>query len=144
MNCQETNTISNAEGKNNTSVAYINIYGKVYIADACAKSSHLSDSVHAVVYVTNIKQGGLPVIAAFDMNANFDGDDVHKATSIHLQVDMQTMLENLPESATVYIQKNELDSVGATNNLRGLAAKIKFIGNNVSQNGNGVKGDYSL
>lgn len=97
---------------------------------------------NAVVYVTNIKQGGLPIVVAFDMNTTFDGDEVHKATSIHLQVDTQSMLENLPESATVYIQKNELDPVGATNNLRGLAAKIKFINGNISQNPADVK--YSL
>ena len=99
---------------------------------------------NAVVYITNIKQGGLPIIVAFDMDTNFDGDDVHKATSIHLQVDMQTMLGNLPESATVYIQKNELDPVGATNNLRGLAAKIKFIEDSVTQDRKDVKQQYSL
>ena len=78
------------------------------------------------------------------MNSTFDGDDVHKATSIHLQVDLQAMLESLPESATIYAQKNELDSVGATNNLRGLAAKIKFIESNVAQKKPPVKRDYSL
>lgn len=98
---------------------------------------------NAVVFVTNITQGGLPVIAAFDMNATFDGDKVHKATSIHLQVDTQAMLQNLPESATVYVQKNELDPVGATNNLRGLAAKIKFI-KNVAQHAKNVKKKFSL
>jgi hypothetical protein len=99
---------------------------------------------NAVVYVTNIKQGGLPIVAAFDMDATFDGDEVHKATSIHLQVDTQSMLENLPESATVYVQKNELDPVGATNNLRGLAAKIKFINDNISQKDPDVKVEFSL
>ena len=44
------------------------------------------------------------------------------------------MLDNLPESATVYSKnKNELEAVGATNNLRGLAANIKFISENVPQ-----------
>lgn len=73
-------------------------------------------------------QGGLPILAAFDLNADFDGDEVHKATSIHLQVDVQSMLDGLPETATVYIKnRNKLETVGATNNLRGLAASIKFI-----------------
>ena len=99
---------------------------------------------NAVVYVTDIKQGGLPVIAAFDMNATFDGDEVHQATSIHLQVDTQALLESLPKSATVYVRKNELDPVGATNNLRGLAAKIKFIEANVAQNVPEVKGKFSI
>ena len=98
---------------------------------------------NAVVFVTNIVQGGLPVIVAFDMNAVFDGDKVHKATSIHLQVDTQAMLQNLSEKATVYVQKNELDPVGATNNLRGLAAKIKFI-ERVPQQDSNVKKKSSL
>ena len=99
---------------------------------------------NAVVYVTNIKQGGLPMVAAFDLNAEFDGDSVHKATSIHLQVDTMSMLKNLPESAKVYIRKNELDPVGATNNLRGLAAKIEFIDGTVSQNNNDVNIQFSV
>ena len=97
---------------------------------------------NAVVFVTDIMQSGLPVLAAFDMNAMFDGDRVHKATSIHLQVDMQSMLENLPESAIVYVQKNELDPVGATNNLRGLAAKIKFV-DRVAHDGSNVNKKFS-
>lgn len=99
---------------------------------------------NAVVYITDIKQGGLPIVVAFDMNTTFDGDEVHKATSIHLQVDVGAMIKNLPASATVYIQKNELDPVGATNNLRGLAAKIKFIDKKVPQKTPGVKGQLSL
>ena len=98
---------------------------------------------NAVVYVTDIKQGGLPIVAAFDMNSTFDGDNVHKSTSIHLQVDVKSMLASLPKSATIYVQKNEPDPVGATNNLRGLAAKIKFIDKNVSQNSKTVKEKFS-
>ena len=95
---------------------------------------------NAIVYITNITQGGYPVIAAFDMNAVFDGDSVHKATSIHLQIDVQSMLENLPKTATVYVQnENELEAVGATNNLRGLAANIKFISKIVEQDSEKVK-----
>lgn len=99
---------------------------------------------NAVVYVTNIKQGSLPVVAAFDLNAEFDGDKVHQATSIHLQVDTMSMLENLPASATVYVRKNELDPVGVTNNLRSLAAKIKFIDSNLPQQEGNVNRQYSL
>ena len=74
------------------------------------------------------------------MNAVFDGDSVHKATSIHLQIDVQSMLENLPKTATVYVQnENELEAVGATNNLRGLAANIKFIFEIVEQDSEKVK-----
>ena len=42
------------------------------------------------------------------------------------------MLENLPGDATVYVQnENELAAVGATNNLRGLAASIKFTSGSI-------------
>ena len=79
-------------------------------------------------------------MAAFNRNSVFDGDDVHKATSIHLQIDVKSMLDNLPVDATVYVQnENELEAVGATNNLRGLAANIKFTDGSVPHRGNGVK-----
>jgi len=94
---------------------------------------------NAIVYVTDVKQGGLPIVATFDMNTTFDGDKVHKATSIHLQVDVNSLLKNLPNSATIYVQKNELDPVGATNNLRGLAAKIKFTEPMITQDQTEVK-----
>lgn len=46
------------------------------------------------------------------------------------------MLDNLPPTATVYIKnENELAAVGATNNLRGLAANIKFISKGIVTNG---------
>ena len=42
------------------------------------------------------------------------------------------MLENLPGDATVYVQnENELAAVGATNNLRGLAANRKPAGTTI-------------
>lgn len=99
---------------------------------------------NAIVYVTNVKQGGFPIVVAFDKNSMFDGDNVHKATSIHLQIDVQTMLDHLPNSATVYVKnKNELETVGATNNLRGLAANIKFIEEIVTQQEKNVKKEHS-
>ena len=98
---------------------------------------------NAVVYVTSIKQGGAPILAAFNMDSTFDGDDVHKATSIHLQIDVDSMLNNLPADATVYVKnENELAAVGATNNLRGLAANVKFIsGDSVAQDRANVNGE---
>lgn len=45
-----------------------------------------------------------------------------------IQINVQSMLGNLPQNATVHVQnENELAAVGATNNLRGLAANVKFI-----------------
>lgn len=87
---------------------------------------------NAIVFITDIKQGGAPVLVAFDRNTFFDGDKVHKATSIHLQMNVQAMLENLPASATVYVKnRNELAAVGATDNLRGLAANVKLISDGI-------------
>lgn len=60
---------------------------------------------NALIYITSIKQGGLPMVATFNMDATFDGDDVHQATSIHLQTDTMSLLQSLPKSATVYVQK---------------------------------------
>ncbi len=92
-------------------------------------------SRNALVYITSIKQNGKPVLLAFDKNAIFDGDEMHKCTSIHLQMDVKAMLEALPSDATIYVRnKNELAAaVGVTNNLRSLAANVEFIGENVAQ-----------
>ena len=109
--------------------------GKLAKLDSGIKNAPLvivNPGRNAIVYVTNIKQGGAPLLAAFNMDSEFDGDYVHKATSIHLQIDVQTMLNNLPAEATIYVQnKNELAAVGATNNLRGLAANVKFISDGI-------------
>ena len=44
------------------------------------------------------------------------------------------LLENLYEAATVYVKKkSEFDPVGATNKLRGLAAKIKFTSESLAE-----------
>lgn len=100
---------------------------------------------NAIVYITNVKQGGYPILAAFDMDADFDGDRVHKATSIHTQIDVQTLLEQLSEKATIYVQnKNELETVGATNNLRGLSANIKFIDEIVPRSETTVNKKFSM
>ncbi len=82
---------------------------------------------NAIVFVTNIKQGGLPIVVSFERNTEFDGDRAHKATSVHLQVDLHSMLKSLSKNADIFVKKNEPDPVGATDNLRGLAAKIKLV-----------------
>ena len=52
----------------------------------------------------------------------------------------------LPQSATVYVQnENELAAVGATNNLRGLAANVKLIfGGSITNQGENVKQKYTI
>ena len=105
----------------------------------------VNPSRNAIVYVTSIKQSGAPILVAFDMDTVFDGDEVHKATSIHLQINVQSMLDNLPQNATVYVQnENELAAVGATNNLRGLAANVKFISDaSIAKQGGDVNQKHS-
>ncbi len=96
---------------------------------------------NSFVFVTDIKQDGYPVLVSFLQNTEFDGDRVHKATSIHLQIDVTSMLESLPDTATVYFKnKKELNNaVGVTNNLRSLAANVEFIDKIVSQKNKNVK-----
>lgn len=53
-----------------------------------------------------------------------------------IQINVQSMLGNLPQNATVHVQnENELEAVGATNNLRGLAANASIAkrGGDVNQ-----------
>lgn len=62
-----------------------------------------------------------------------------------IQINVQSMLGNLPQNATVHVQnENELAAVGATNNLRGLAANVKFISNaSIAKQGGDVNQKHS-
>ena len=62
-----------------------------------------------------------------------------------IQINVQSMLGNLPQNATVHVQnENELAAVGATNNLRGLAANAKFISNaSIAKRGGDVNQKHS-
>ena len=97
-------------------------------------------SRNALVFLTDIKQDGAPVLVSFDKNAVFDKDTVHQATSIHLQMDVRSMLKALPANATIYAKnKNELESaVGVADNLRSLSAQVKFTGDGIAENGPAV------
>ncbi len=101
---------------------------------------------NSLVYVTDVMQGGKPVLVSFSKDSLFDGDDVHKATSIHLQMDTDAMLKALPAEATIYVRnENGLSTaVGVTNNLRSLAASVKSIADTVPQQKQKVNGKFSL
>ena len=103
---------------------------------------------NSFAFVTDVKQNGHPILVSFLQNTEFDGDRVHKATSIHLQIDVDSMLKSLPETATIYVKnKNKFNkTVGATNNLRGLSANVEFIDDIVPQNSekSSEKRQYSL
>jgi hypothetical protein len=89
----------------------------------------------ALVFITNIKQGEYPIAITFEENTMFDGDRVHKATSIHLRENVESMLYGLPETSTIFFEnKNEFKkTVGVTNNLRSLAANVEFISDILTQ-----------
>ena len=73
-------------------------------------------------------------------------ENVHKATSIHLRENIETLFNDLSPDAKIYFaNKNELNGmVGVTNNLRSLANNIKFIEEIVSQNNPVVNGQKSV
>lgn len=62
-----------------------------------------------------------------------------------IQINIQSMLGNLPQNATVHVpNENELAAVGATNNLRGLAANVKFISDaSIAKQGGDVNQKHS-
>lgn len=103
---------------------------------------------NSFAFVTDVKQNEHPILVSFLQNTEFDGDRVHKATSIHLQIDVDSMLKSLPETATIYVKnKNKFNkTVGATNNLRGLSANVEFIDDILPQNSekSSEKRQYSL
>lgn len=58
---------------------------------------------NSFAFITSIKQYGHPVLVSFLQNTEFDSDRVYKATSIHLQIDVNSMLKLLPKNATICI-----------------------------------------
>ena len=46
----------------------------------------------AIVYITDITQGGLPLVVSFDMNATFDGDQVHNQVPVSILITMKSLL----------------------------------------------------
>ncbi len=65
-------------------------------------------SRNSIVYITNLKDHEGLITAAFLKDQEFDGDNVHKASSIHSRPDPVSMLESLGEDATVYVRKVNL------------------------------------
>ena len=86
----------------------------------------LNPERNSAVYVFSKSASAAPVLVSFELNAKFDGDNINKATSIHFQKDLKTMLENLPAEATIRIRK-ELAVPGTPLNLGGLNTKAKLF-----------------
>lgn len=104
----------------------------------------LNPERNSLIIITGIVQREHPVMISFDMDANFDGDEVHKATSIHLMMNQDAYLANLPETATIY-KKDGFDmAVGAPNQNGGLAAQhIKSIEGILAKKSEKVKPKFS-
>ena len=63
---------------------------------------------NAIVYITeNQDEKGNYIIASFDLNNNLYGENAHKATSIHGQVSISALLENLGRDATVFVHNEK-------------------------------------
>lgn len=72
---------------------------------------------NSLLFITSLKQNELPVAISFLLDNVFDGDNVHKATSIHLRTDLTSTFENL-SGTTIYVKnKNELESLTKVNIL---------------------------
>ncbi len=102
-------------------------------------------SRNSLVFLTGLKDVGGYVVAAFEKNATFDNDKVHKATTIHTRNSPMSVAEKLGEDATIYIKKYNLDS-----NLREflfnsgtLKAKIKIVNGSVAEDALNVNSKFS-
>ena len=91
-------------------------------------------SRNSIVYITNLKDHEGLITAAFLKDQEFDGDNVHKASSIHSRPDPVSMLESLGEDATVYVRKSELDKApGSSMRIGTLKAQVKFIDDTIAE-----------
>ncbi len=92
---------------------------------------------NAEVYISTPTTEDYPLLVAFDMDVIFDGDRVNRASSVHLQKDVVSMINNLPSDATIYIKNKTADLYvpGTSIKLEGLntAARLVYIDNNTSK-----------
>lgn len=97
---------------------------------------------NSVLFITDIKQGEYPLVVAFEINSVFDGDSVHKCTSIHLRTNLEAYLSNL-KGTTVFIKnKNELNALcREVNILDRLQKNNKLIDISLSQGIEDVNGE---
>lgn len=97
-------------------------------------------SRNSILFITDIKQGEYPLVVAFEINSVFDGDSVHKCTSIHLRTNLDAYLSNL-NGTTVFVKnKNELNALcREVNILDRLQKNNKLIDVSLSQENKDVK-----
>ena len=82
----------------------------------------------------------------FEKNVLFDGDMVHKATSIHSRTDVGGLLNNISEDAVIYVKnKNEFDNlVGMSDSISdAYKNKVKFVYDSLPHKESAVKRNLS-
>ena len=113
------------------------------VGDAVA--TILDPSRNSLLFITPLKQSDFPVAVSFEMDTEFDWDNVHKGTSIHLRTNLTSTLENLSGTiiyagTIIYVKnKNELESLTKANILDRVQENNKLIDLTVSQNEDDVK-----
>lgn len=97
---------------------------------------------NSILFITDIKQGEYPLVVAFEINSVFDGDSVHKCTSIHLRTNLASYLANL-NGTTVFVKnKNELNALcREVNILDRLQKNNRLIDVSLSQGNEDVKNE---
>lgn len=103
---------------------------------------------NAVVFVTeNADASGSYIIASFDLNNNLFGETAHKSTSIHGQVNMPALFENLGADATIFVKnENKLNQMLPGNQILKsleLLAKVELDDGSVAENSGNVNEKFS-
>ena len=92
-------------------------------------------SRNALVYITNLNESGKPIIVSFDKSREFDGDKVHKASSIHVRQDMDAYLSKFNINQITVLNKNEFDTLSRNADILGRVQESdKLAGDMISQN----------
>ena len=103
---------------------------------------------NAVVFVTeNADASGSYIIASFDLNNNLFGETAHKLTSIHGQVNLPALFENLGADATIFVKnENKLNQMLPGNQILKsleLLAKVELDDGSVAENSGNVNEKFS-
>lgn len=88
---------------------------------------------NTIGFITDIKNKGRNIAIFFDNDSLFDGDNVHKASSVHTREDFISYLSKL-DGAKIFINKNKsIDVPGTSINLEDLKQNNELIELTLSQ-----------
>lgn len=97
---------------------------------------------NSFAFITPLYENGGKIVAFFEKNVLFDGDMVHKATSIHSRTDVGGLLNNISDDAVIYVKnKNEFDNlVGMSDSISdAYKNKVKFVYDSLPHKKSAVK-----